>query len=136
CGQPRSPCCSSSTSSSADTSRAAAVPAHLTNGEPLMTLETTTIQPFPAQRTARVTGGGAPRGSGRRVVRNLVSAGGNAAAADIDGAAVEESAAELNAERPAESGLKVIGVGVDISDQDSVDAAFERVDAEMPQLAA
>src|SRR5699024_938888 len=45
-------------------------------------------------------------------------------------------AAELNAELPAESGLKVIGVGVDISDQDSVDAAFERVDAEMPQLVA
>ena len=101
-----------------------------------MTLETTTIQPFPAQRTALVTGAGAPRGIGRRVVRKLVSEGWNVAAADIDGAAVEEFAAELNAELPAESGLKVIGVGVDISDQDSVDAAFERVDAEMPQLVA
>src|SRR5690625_4368303 len=101
-----------------------------------MTLETTTIQPFPAQRTALVTGAGAPRGIGRRVVRKLVSGGWNVAAADIDGAAVEEFAAELNAELPAESGLKVIGVGVDISDQDSVDAAFERVDAEMPQLVA
>src|SRR5699024_8495978 len=123
-------------SSSADTSRAAAVPAHLTNGEPLMTLETRIIQPFPAQRTALVTGAGAPRGIGRRVVRKLVAEGWNVVAADIDGAAVEEFATELNAEIPAESGLKVIGVGVDISDQASVDAAFERVDAEMPQLVA
>ena len=101
-----------------------------------MTLETRTIQPFPAQRTALVTGAGAPRGIGRRVVRKLVAEGWNVAAADIDGAAVEEFAAELNAEIPAESGLKVIGVGVDISDQASVDAAFARVDAELPQLVA
>ena len=101
-----------------------------------MTLETRTIQPFPAQRTALVTGAGAPRGIGRRVVRKLVAEGWNVAAADIDGAAVEEFAAELNAEIPAESGLKVIGVGVDISDQASVDAAFARVDVELPQLVA
>src|SRR5690625_7096907 len=101
-----------------------------------MTLETTTIQPFPAQRTALVTGAGAPRGIGRRVVRKLVSEGWNVAAADIDGAAVEGFAAELNAELPAESGLKVIGFGVDISAQYAVDAAFALVDAEMPLLSA
>ena len=99
-------------------------------------IETRTIQPFPAQRTAVVTGAGAPRGIGRRVVRKLVAEGWNVAAADIDGAAVEEFAAELSAEIPAESGLTVIGVGVDISDQASVDAAFARVDAELPQLVA
>lgn len=102
-----------------------------------MTIKIKTIQPFPAERTAIVTGAGAARGIGRRVVRKLVAEGWNVAAADIDGAAVEEFAAELNAEEiPAESGLKVIGVGVDISDQASVDAAFERVDAELPQLVA
>lgn len=39
-------------------------------------IETTTIQPFPARRTAVVTGAGAPRGIGRHVVRTLVAAGG------------------------------------------------------------
>ncbi|MDN5899807.1 MAG: SDR family oxidoreductase [Brachybacterium sp.] len=99
-------------------------------------IETRSIQPFPARRTAVVTGAGAPRGIGRRVVRKLVAEGWNVAAADIDGAAVEEFAAALNAEIPAESGVSVIGVGVDISDQASVDAAFARVDAELPQLVA
>ena len=99
-------------------------------------IETATIQPFPARRTAVVTGAGAPRGIGRHVVRTLVAAGWSVAAADIDGAAVEEFAAALTAEIPADSGVSVIGIGVDISDQASVDAAFARVHAELPQLVA
>lgn len=101
-----------------------------------MTIETKIIQPFPTQRTALVTGAGAARGIGRRVVRKLVAEGWNVAAADIDGPAVEEFATELNAEIPAGSGLKVIGIGVDITDQASVDEGFARVDAEMPPVAA
>src|SRR5699024_1768533 len=97
-----------------------------------MTIETRTIQPFPAARTALVTGAGAPRGIGRRVVRKLVAEGWSVAAADLDGAAVEEFAAELTAEIPADSSQKVIGLAVDISDQASVDAAYARIDAEMP----
>ena len=99
-----------------------------------MTIETRTIQSFPARRTAVVTGAGAPRGIGRRVVRKLLAEGWSVAAADIDGTAVEEFAAELSAELPAQSEQKVIGVGVDISDQASVDAAFARIDAELPQV--
>ena len=101
-----------------------------------MTLETRTVQPFPAQRTAVVTGAGAPRGIGRRVVRKLLSQGWSVVAADLDGAAVEEFAAEISAELPAETGQKVLGVGVDVSDQASIDAAFARIDAEMPQVVA
>src|SRR5699024_7786109 len=101
-----------------------------------MTIETRTIQPFPAERTALVTGAGAPRGIGRRVVRKLVAEGWSVAAADLDGAAVEDFAAELTAEIPAESSQKVMGLAVDISDPASVDAAYSRVDAEMPQLVA
>ena len=97
-----------------------------------MTLEVTKIQPFPTQRTAIVTGAGAERGIGRKVVRKLLSQGWSVVAADIDGAAVESFAAELIAE----NGATVIGVGVDISDQAAVDAAFERIDAEMPPIAA
>ena len=101
-----------------------------------MTLETRTIQPFPTQRTAIVTGAGAPRGIGRRVVRKLLSQGWSVAAADLDGVAVEEFAAEVSAELPADSGQKVLGVGLDVADKASIDGAFARIDAEMPQVVA
>lgn len=97
-----------------------------------MTIETRVIQPFPAERTVLVTGAGAPRGIGRRVVRKLVAEGWSVVAADIDEAAVTAFAAELSEE----SGTKVLGVGVNIADADSVEAAFAKVDAEMPPLAA
>ena len=97
-----------------------------------MTIEITRIQPFPEERTAIVTGAGAPRGIGRKVARKLVSEGWSVVAADIDGDAVEQFASDL----ATDSGAKVIGVGVDISDQAAVDAAFKRIDAEMPPIAA
>jgi NAD(P)-dependent dehydrogenase (short-subunit alcohol dehydrogenase family) len=97
-----------------------------------MAYELTKIQPFPAQRTAVVTGAGAERGIGRKVVRKLLSQGWSVVAADIDGAAVQSFAAELIAE----GGASVIGVGVDISDQAAVEAAFARIDEEMPPIAA
>lgn len=101
-----------------------------------MTIENQQIQSFPAERTAIVTGAGAERGIGRTVVRKLVAEGWSVAAADIDAAAVESFAAEVNSEIAAESGAKVIGIGVDISDQAAVDAAFARIDAEMPPVVA
>ncbi|GAA1488886.1 SDR family NAD(P)-dependent oxidoreductase [Brachybacterium sacelli] len=101
-----------------------------------MSLEITRIQPFPEQRTAIVTGAGAARGIGRRVARKLAAEGWSVVAADLDAAAVEAFAEELAAELPADSGQKVLGVGVDVSDQAAVDAAFARVDAEMPPIAA
>src|SRR5690606_6414991 len=99
--------------------------------ENLMTLETRTIQPFPAQRTAIVTGAGAPRGIGRRVVRKLLSQGWSVVAADLDGAAAEEFATEISAELPADSGQKVLGVAVDVADQASVDARSEEHTSEL-----
>jgi NAD(P)-dependent dehydrogenase (short-subunit alcohol dehydrogenase family) len=101
-----------------------------------MTIEINRIQPFPAQRTAVVTGAGAERGIGRRVIRKLVAEGWNVVAADIDGPAVEAFAAELNQEIPAESGLKALGVGIDVADPSSIEAGFARIDAEMPQVVA
>lgn len=101
-----------------------------------MTIEMNRIQPFPTERTAIVTGAGAERGIGRKVARKLATGGWSVVVADIDGAAVDEFASALRAELPAESNAKVIGVGVDISDQAAVDAAFERIDAEMPPIAA
>lgn len=101
-----------------------------------MTIQINRIQPFPDARTAIVTGAGAARGIGRRVVRKLVAEGWNVVAADIDGTAVEAFAADLNEEIPAASGQKALGVGIDVADPTSVEAGFARIDAEMPQVVA
>jgi NAD(P)-dependent dehydrogenase (short-subunit alcohol dehydrogenase family) len=97
-----------------------------------MSIEIQNVQTFPEQRSAIVTGAGAPRGIGRHVARKLASVGWNLALVDIDGPSVEEFAGEL----AGESGRQVIGLGVDIADKAQVDAAFERIDAELPPLAA
>lgn len=97
-----------------------------------MNIEIARIQPFPEEKTAIVTGAGAERGIGRRVARKLVSEGWSVVVADIDGAAVEKFAADLTSE----SGAKVIGIGVDVSDPEAVESAFARVDVEMPPVLA
>lgn len=97
-----------------------------------MTSEIHTVQTFPSERTAIVTGAGGPRGIGHHVARKLASTGWNLALVDIEGPAVEEFAAEL----ASASGRQVIGLGLDITDRAAVDAAFERIDATLPPLAA
>ncbi|EWS81595.1 short-chain dehydrogenase [Brachybacterium phenoliresistens] len=93
-----------------------------------------TSQPsgFPEKRTAVVTGAGAPRGIGRHVARKLAAGGWDLAVLDIDGDAVEAFAAEL----AAESGRTVVGIGVDIADPASVEAAFARIDETLPPVIA
>ncbi|MFC0675900.1 SDR family NAD(P)-dependent oxidoreductase [Brachybacterium hainanense] len=92
----------------------------------------TPIPGFPEKRTAVVTGAGAPRGIGRHVARKLAAHGWDLAVLDIDAAAVQEFAAEL----AAETGRTVVGIGVDISDQSSVEAAFAQIDAQLPPVIA
>ena len=87
---------------------------------------------FPSPRTAVITGAGAPRGIGRHVARRLAADGWDIAALDIDEAAVAGFAAELSAE----TGRSVVGIGVDIADKESVDAAFSRIDEELPPVLA
>ncbi|WP_129661760.1 SDR family NAD(P)-dependent oxidoreductase [Rothia uropygialis] len=87
---------------------------------------------FAQERTAVVTGAGAPRGIGRHVARILASEGWHVAALDIDSAAVREFAADLSEE----SGRTVIGIDVDIADKGSVDRAFAKIDAELPPVLA
>ena len=62
--------------------------------------------PFPSERTAVVTGAGAPRGIGRHVARALAASGWNVAVLDIDESAVTSFASEL----AEESGRTVVGV--------------------------
>lgn len=89
-----------------------------------------TGNPFPEQRTAVVTGCGAPAGIGRHVARRLARSGYNIAALDLN-PAVEEFGTELAAECP---DVKVIGIICNIADEESVTAAWDRIDAELPQV--
>lgn len=88
--------------------------------------------PFPSERTAVVTGAGAPRGIGRHVARTLAASGWNVAVLDIDESAVTGFASEL----AAESGRTVVGIGADIADKESVERAFATIDAELPPVLA
>lgn len=90
------------------------------------------VQTFPAERTAVVTGAGGARGIGRHVARKLASTGWNLALVDIDEDAVVTYAAELTAA----SGRQVVGLGLDITDAAAVERAFERIDAELPPVLA
>ncbi len=88
---------------------------------------------FPVEKSAVVTGVGAPSGIGRRVARRLLRDGFDLAVADIQAERVDEFVAEVSADFP---DRKVIGLHVDVADQESVTSAFKRVGDELPQLVA
>jgi NAD(P)-dependent dehydrogenase (short-subunit alcohol dehydrogenase family) len=89
-------------------------------------------QPFPTERTAIVTGAGGERGIGRHVARRIARDGWSVVVVDIDEPAALSFADELGREID----QKVLGLGLDVTDQDAVRAAFERIDAEMPPVLA
>jgi NAD(P)-dependent dehydrogenase (short-subunit alcohol dehydrogenase family) len=79
-------------------------------------------------RVAVVTG--AARGLGQQIVRRLAEAGADVVAGDIDVAGVEATAADVSAE----SGRRIIGVRLDVSDTADVVAAAERAVSEFGRL--
>ena len=85
---------------------------------------------FPAEKTAVVTGVGAPRGIGRVVARRLAAEGWSLALVDIDEAGVNEFKKELESE----GFLQAVAIPADISSAESVDAAFAIVDAQLPAV--
>jgi len=87
-------------------------------------------RPFPERRTAVVTGVGSPRGIGRVVARRLAHDGWSLGLVDISAEGVAEISDELQA-----TGATVRGVPTDITAPDSVAAAFESFDAELPPIA-
>jgi NAD(P)-dependent dehydrogenase (short-subunit alcohol dehydrogenase family) len=88
----------------------------------------TAVNAFPAQRTAVVTGVGAPRGIGRVVARRLAREGWSLALVDVREDGVAEIAEELA------GATSVLGVAVDITAQDDVVAAFARIDDALPPV--
>ncbi|MDR1151831.1 MAG: SDR family oxidoreductase [Bifidobacteriaceae bacterium] len=86
--------------------------------------------PFPAERTAVVTGAGSARGIGRTIVSRLAQAGWHVAALDVDEAAVTAFAAEVDRD----VSVAVKGYGVDIVSPEELDAAFTRIEAELPPV--
>lgn len=85
---------------------------------------------IPAEKTAVVTGAGGPAGIGRMVARKLAEDGWHVALIDINAEGLDKVAAELT-----ELGhTNILAIPTDISDPDSVEAAFVRIDAEMPPV--
>ncbi|MDN3480688.1 SDR family oxidoreductase [Arthrobacter sp. APC 3897] len=87
---------------------------------------------YPEHRTAVVTGTGSERGIGRQVARRLAKEGWALALLDLDGDAVQSFAEEL----AAESAQPVLGMAADVVVPESVQAAFARMDAELPPVLA
>jgi len=84
---------------------------------------------FPAQRTAVVTGVGAPRGIGRVVARRLAQEGWSLGLVDISEPGVAEIAEELRG-----TGALVAGVAADIAAPASVASAFAAFDTALPPV--
>ena len=86
--------------------------------------------PLPTERTAVVTGGASPRGIGRATADRLAGDGWSVAILDID-----EAAAKLAADEVADKySVSTLGVGADISDENSVHAAIAQVESALPPI--
>jgi NAD(P)-dependent dehydrogenase (short-subunit alcohol dehydrogenase family) len=86
--------------------------------------------PLPSERTAIITGAGSKKGIGRGTAERLAADGWSLALLDIDSDGAHEAAMSI-ADR---HGVRAIGVGVDISDEASVNAAIVRVEGNLPPI--
>ena len=85
-----------------------------------------------SDKTAVVTGAGSTRGIGRATAHALAAAGWNVAVLDLDEASAKDAAHEV-AER---HGVQTVGVGCDVTDEASVDAALTVLDGALPPVGA
>src|SRR3954470_23537081 len=85
-----------------------------------------------SDKTAIVTGAGSKRGIGRATAHTLAAAGWNIAIPDLDEAAAKDAATEV-AER---HGVQAVGVGCDVTDDASVEAALATIEGSVPPIGA
>lgn len=85
---------------------------------------------FPEQPTAIVTGAASERGIGRATAHHLAKAGWAVAVIDLDQNACDQVATEV----ADLYGAPTLGLGMDIRDQEQVQAGIDRVVNELPQL--
>ncbi len=85
---------------------------------------------FPHHRTAVITGGASPRGIGRATAGRLARDGWSVAILDVDGAGAQRAAQDITDKYP----VAAIGLGVDITDAESVDAAVAEVESSLSPI--
>jgi len=85
---------------------------------------------LPEARTAVVTGAGGPAGIGRVTARVLAEQGWHVALVDVNA----DGLAEVEAELRGAGHEGVLSVPLDITDEQAVEAAFSRIDAELPPV--
>ncbi len=94
--------------------------------------QSASVPPFPAERTAVVTGAASPRGIGSATADRLGRQGWAVAVLDRDGegaAAVADGVARRHQ-------VRALGLSVDVADESSVDAGISAVEARMPPVVA
>ena len=87
-------------------------------------------KPFPAERTAVITGAASARGIGRATAVRLARDGWSIAILDLDGEAAKRTAATIGGNRSVAS----LGVAADVADPDSVEAAIAQIEASLPPI--
>ena len=85
-----------------------------------------------SDKTAVVTGAGSKRGIGRATAHALAAAGWNVAILDLDEASAKDAANEVAEQH----GVQAVGVGCDVTDAASVEAALAAVDGAVPPVGA
>ncbi|OMH36683.1 SDR family NAD(P)-dependent oxidoreductase [Tersicoccus sp. Bi-70] len=87
---------------------------------------------FPESRTVVLTGAASPRGIGRASAHYLAERGWNVGIIDLDA----DAAAQVAEEIAREHGVTAAGAGADVADEAQVRAAFDELEAALPQLVA
>jgi 2-hydroxycyclohexanecarboxyl-CoA dehydrogenase len=85
-----------------------------------------------SDKTAIVTGAGSKRGIGRATAHALAAAGWHIAILDLHEPSAKEAAHEI-AER---HGVQAVGIGCDVTDEASVEAALATLDGSVPPVGA
>jgi 2-hydroxycyclohexanecarboxyl-CoA dehydrogenase len=87
---------------------------------------------FPESRTVVLTGAASPRGIGRASAHYLAEQGWNTGIIDLDADAAKSVAAEIAEQH----GVLAAGAGANVADNDQVRAAFDELEAALPQVVA